>query len=207
MLPEPDAHSPDPSLRLAKQRLRGRILAMRDNLPAPARDIASRALVERIKALPSFLAARRVLLTLPFRSEWNTRPLAEAALRAGKSVAVPRVDRSARMLILHDVADLDRDIVPGYLGIPEPRLDRPPVAPSSIDWALVPGAAFDASGRRLGYGGGFYDRLLPLLRDDVPRIVGAFDLQLVDEVPAGPHDAKVDLIATESRTIEIPASR
>ena len=108
--------------------------------------------------------ARTVLLTLPFRSEWDTRPLAVDALRAGKRVVIPRVDRVARMLRLHAVADLDADVVAGYLGIPEPRETLPVVEPGDVDWVLVPGVAFDAAGRRLGYGGGFYDRLLPLIR-------------------------------------------
>ena len=117
----PDARAPDPSLRSIKQALRGRILAVRDDFPAEARREASLALVARIAALPSFDAAGAVLLTLPYRSEWDTKPLAATALAQGKLLAMPRVDRVARMLVLHRVIDLDRDIVPGVLGIPEPR--------------------------------------------------------------------------------------
>ena len=63
------------------------------------------------------------------------------------------------------------------------------------------GVAFDAAGRRLGYGGGFYDRLLPLVRAGVPRIAGAFDVQIVDEVPAGPQDRRVDAVVSPTRTL------
>ena len=63
---------------------------------------------------------------------------------------------------------------------------------------LVPGVAFDRTGRRLGYGGGYYDRLLPLL-GRATRVAGAFDLQLVDRVPCAPHDVCVDVIVTESQ--------
>ena len=195
----PDARAPDPSLRSIKQALRGRILALRDDLAADARSEASLALVTRIAALPSFRAAGSVLLTLPYRSEWDTKPLATSALVQGKIVAMPRVDRVARMLILHRVNDLDRDIVRGGIGIPEPRPTAPQLRPDAIDWVLVPGVAFDAAGRRLGYGGGFYDRLLPLLRPEAPCIAGALDLQVVDEVPASPHDRRVDLVITPTR--------
>ena len=104
------------------------------------------------------------------------------------------------MLVLHRVFDLSVDIVPGWLGIPEPRPTAPQVPPESIDWVLVPGLAFDATGRRLGYGGGFYDRLLPLLRPGVQCVAGALDLQIVDEVPASPHDRRVDLVITPTRS-------
>ena len=68
---------------------------------------------------------------------------------------------------------------------------------------LVPGVAFDLAGRRLGYGGGYYDRLLPLLSPDAARVAGAFELQIVDRVPAAPHDVAVGTIVTESRTLAL----
>ena len=190
-----------PALREAKFALRRRVLAARDALPADARTAAAAAIVGRIVALPSFAGARTALLTLPFRNEWDTRPLVTAALAAAKSVAMPRVNGARRMLELHAIADPERDVVAGPQGIPEPRPQCAPVALDAIDWVLVPGVAFDRGGRRLGYGGGYYDRLLPLLPPRVPRIAGAFHVQIVDRVPAGPHDIAVDAIITERETI------
>jgi 5-formyltetrahydrofolate cyclo-ligase len=69
---------------------------------------------------------------------------------------------------------------------------------------LVPGVAFDASGHRLGYGGGYYDRLLPRLRRDAARIAGGYEMQLVDRVPAALHDVPVQALATEVRTLPMP---
>jgi 5-formyltetrahydrofolate cyclo-ligase len=63
--------------------------------------------------------------------------------------------------------------------------------------------AFDLQGRRLGYGGGYYDRLLALLDPGAQRIAGAFDLQVAEQVPAAPHDLVVDAIVTETRMIPI----
>jgi 5-formyltetrahydrofolate cyclo-ligase len=63
--------------------------------------------------------------------------------------------------------------------------------------------AFDRAGHRIGYGGGYYDRLLPLLRADAHRVAGAFELQLVDHVPAASHDVAVDAVVTEARSISI----
>jgi 5-formyltetrahydrofolate cyclo-ligase len=189
------------ALRDAKIALRRQVLARRDALPADARAAGAAAIAARIAALPSFIAARVVLLTLAFRSEWDTSPLVLAALAAGRTVAVPRVDPQKRMLSLHSITDIGCDTDPGHQGIPEPRPYCPEVAPAAIDWVLVPGVAFDAAGRRLGYGGGYYDRLLPLLRPDAARVAGAFELQITDQVPAAPHDLFVDTIVTELRTL------
>src|SRR4029079_12226943 len=98
------------------------ILAQRDALPATARAAAAVSIVDGIVALASFIHARTVLLTMAFRTEWNTEPLIRAALDAGKTVALPRVDVNSRMLVLHAIADPQRDITVGYRGIPEPAL-------------------------------------------------------------------------------------
>lgn len=190
-----DASTPS-ALRLAKQSLRGRVLAAREDLSPQVRAAEALSIRDRLTALPSFRHATCLLLTLPFRSEWDTRPLVDAALREGRRIAVPRVDREFRTLRLHAIENVDRDIVPGYLGVPEPRPTLPAIHPVEVDWVLVPGVAFDAQGRRLGYGGGFFDRLLPLIAAEAPKIAGAFDVQIVDEVPAGPLDHRVDAIAT-----------
>ena len=116
-----DASAPQGvALREAKLALRRQMLARRDAEPAEVRAAASAAIAARFPMLPEFAAASAVLLTLPFRSEWDTLPLVRAALAAGKIVAVPRVDAQARMLELHAILDPDRDIVTGFQGIPEP---------------------------------------------------------------------------------------
>ncbi|MEP7061367.1 MAG: 5-formyltetrahydrofolate cyclo-ligase [Betaproteobacteria bacterium] len=187
------------ALREAKQALRERVLARRDALAADARAAAQYAIAARLAAMPAFMAARTLLMTLPFRNEWDTRPLIDAAHAAGKRVALPRVDERSRMLDLFEVIDLAIDVRPGYRGIDEPCGHCAPVAATSVDYVLVPGIAFDPECRRLGYGGGFYDRLLPLVPAHAPRISGAFDVQIVERVPAAPHDIGVDSVVTESR--------
>jgi 5-formyltetrahydrofolate cyclo-ligase len=202
----PSAAPTGPALREAKRAMRTAVVALRDALPPDARAAASQAIATRVMALPEFASASSILVTLPFRSEWDSALVARAALSLGKRVIVPRVDVSARMLTLHVLDSLDRDIEPGYRGIPEPRADTPRVVPDEVTVALVPGVAFDAAGRRLGYGGGYYDRLLPLIAREVPRIAGAFDLQVVDHVPAAPHDHPIHVIVTPTRTVGPRAS-
>jgi 5-formyltetrahydrofolate cyclo-ligase len=203
--PVPDAAAlTGPALHEAKRTMRGAIVAARDALPEAERRAAAQAIAERVRALRSYADARCVLVTLPFRSEWDTRSLVAAALAAGKTVALPRVNETTRMLDLHAVTDIEHETEPGYRGIPEPAPELPPVALAAIDWVLVPGVAFDLQGRRLGYGGGYYDRLLALLRPGTLRVAGAFDLQVVAAVPAAPHDLVVNVIVTETRVLPIP---
>ena len=192
-------------LRAAKQTLRASILARRDALDLPTRERASAAIAAAIVALDSYAAARTVFLFASFGSEWATRPVIDHAIAGGKRVVLPRVDRAQRMLVLHRVVDPDADLGPGVMGILEP-LPRCEVVPATaIDWVMVPGLGFDRAGRRLGYGGGYYDRTLPTLSSRAARVVGAFAVQVVDEVPCGPHDTTIDLLLTE-RGIEFERS-
>jgi 5-formyltetrahydrofolate cyclo-ligase len=193
------------ALREAKGALRGRMLAARDAMPGAERTAASTAISARMLTLPSWQAAKCVLLTLAFRSEYDPRALIDDTLAAGRILALPRVDTVRRMLVLHRVVDLAREIAQGYRAIPEPLPDTPVLDPVTVDWVLVPGVAFDRQGRRLGYGGGFYDRLLPSLKPGVQRVAGIFALQLVDAVPAAPHDATVHAGVTEHATLATPA--
>lgn len=190
-------------LRVAKEALRARTIAAREALAAPEHAELSQAIAARVAALPAWKRAEAVLLTLPIRSEWNTRLLAAAALASGKRVILPRIDLPRRMLALHRVNDLVRDVVAGRHAIPEPRPECERVAPDAVDWVLVPGVAFDPGGHRLGYGGGYYDRLLPLVPPSAAKVAGAFDLQVVDAVPHGAHDFPVDAIVTETRHIVV----
>lgn len=185
----------------AKRALRARILSARDRMPAAARIEAARAIATTLSAREDFLAAPTLLLTLPFGSEWDTAPLLAEAFKRSKVVVLPRVNLATRMLELCAVTDLQRDVAPGYRGIREPLLHCAGVDPAAIGWALIPGVAFDRLGRRLGYGGGFYDRLQPMLAPRGARIAGAFELQIVADVPSAAHDLAVDAIVTEVRTL------
>ena len=191
------------ALREAKRILRESTQAARDALTDAERADASRSIADKLARLPSFTPARTILVTMPFRSEWDSRLFAAEALAAGKRVVSPRVNPATKMLTLHHIADLVRDVAPGYRGIPEPLPHSAEVAADAIDWVLVPGLAFDEHGRRLGYGGGYYDRLLPLVPRAASRVAGAFEVQIVSSIPTGPHDLGVDCIVTEARVITI----
>ena len=207
---QPDATGPEgaltgAALHAAKRALRATMIAARDALDPAVRAAASHTIGEQLKALPSFVAARVVLVTFPFGSEWDSRPCALTVLSSGKTLVAPRVNNATRMLELHAVDDIAHQVTAGFRGIPEPLSSLPRFDATHIDWVLVPGVAFGADGRRLGYGGGFYDRLMATLAKATPCIAGAFDAQIAAHIPAAAHDLYVDRIITESRTY--PASK
>ena len=119
------------------------------------------------------------------------------ALAEGKRVALPKV--KGMELELYEIGNFDLDVAPGAWGIPEPEHGRP-VKIEDIGLIVVPGAAFDESGNRIGYGAGFYDKLLLSYRGRTAAL--AFELQIVTAVPADPHDIPVQKIVTEKRVID-----
>jgi 5-formyltetrahydrofolate cyclo-ligase len=140
-----------------------------------------------------------VLTYAALPSELDPSLAIDVLRRRGVRVAYPRIEAPG-VLGMHWV-ESEADFVPGPLSIRQPPEDSPRVAHDEIDAVIVPGSAFDETGARLGYGGGFFDRLLPMLRPDCARIGVAFDEQLVPEVPAEEHDACVDLVVTPTRVI------
>ncbi len=119
------------------------------------------------------------------------------ALADGKRVVLPKV--KGKELELFEILDVERDIAPGAWGIPEPRETRT-ARVEDIDLILVPGAAFDEQGNRIGYGAGFYDKLLPFYKGRTVAL--AFELQMVSAVPAASHDVPIQKIITEKRVID-----
>jgi 5-formyltetrahydrofolate cyclo-ligase len=91
-------------------------------------------------------------------------------------------------------------LTPGAHGIPEPDSSAPQIDADTLDALLVPGVAFTRSGVRLGQGGGFYDRFIPKMRPDAPRIGLCHSWQVVDDLPAEPHDVRVTHVVTEKET-------
>ncbi|MEO8136336.1 MAG: 5-formyltetrahydrofolate cyclo-ligase [Betaproteobacteria bacterium] len=194
-----ESESPAKSLHERKAVLRAVVLAERDLYPPAERKERSRLIVESIAALPGFRSASRVLLTSSFGSEVDTRPLVDHTLATGKILLLPLVNKTARMLELYEVVDPQSQLARGTYGIAEPRPERCRRATyDEVEWVLVPGVVYADDGFRIGYGGGYYYRLLPLLKAGTPRVSAAFQFQRRPQVPHGVHDQKIDLIVTDA---------
>jgi 5-formyltetrahydrofolate cyclo-ligase len=184
----------------AKSELRQRVRA---RLKQP-RSVSFGSASERIRQLlirqDIWRNARAVLLYSPLTEEPDVWPLVQAALTAGKTVALPRYDALGKQYAAGLVRNPDADIHSGQFGIREPKDSCPVVPLNELDLVLVPGIAFDPGGRRLGRGKGHYDQLLPSVRGKTCGV--AFDEQLVDEIPVEPHDVRLNFILTPTRWIE-----
>jgi 5-formyltetrahydrofolate cyclo-ligase len=185
---------------LDKGEARRRALAARDALPKAERDRLAAAVRARALELPELAAAGTVMLFASFRSELDTAPLADWVLQAGKTLCLPRILGPRRMAAFR-VTDRAADLEPGKWDIPEPREGLDEVAPEAIDLVFVPGSAFDERGGRCGYGGGFYDNLLPRTRPGTPWVALTFEVQLVPDIDCEPHDLPMTAIVTERRVI------
>jgi 5-formyltetrahydrofolate cyclo-ligase len=171
-------------------------------LEPDARSAQEDALVEAFPRLSGWSESRTVLLYVSaFPEEIRTERLLSLACEASRRLVLPRVDLAEGRLRLHRVGDPRSELKPGILGIPEPLPGLPEVGPDEVDWALVPGLAFDERGYRLGRGAGHYDRLLPMMRPDCICWSIGFACQLVSALPVERHDIALDGISTPDRTI------
>ncbi|WP_426958146.1 5-formyltetrahydrofolate cyclo-ligase [Muricoccus radiodurans] len=186
----------DVLLHEAKAAARGVALARR---AAAARDGAAESLAAHVLRHAPPPAGARVAGFWPMGEEIDIRPLLRALAERGHPLCLPRTPKRGAPLAFHHWTFGD-PLVRGPFGTSQPAPEAPPVTP---DWLLVPLLAFDRTGRRLGYGGGYYDRTLSAL-PQAGRIGVAFACQELDAVPAGPHDAPLDAVATEAGVIRFP---
>lgn len=183
-----------------KQHLRTVLSEARRNLPRETAAALSAQVQARLLGSAAYRNAPRVALYAPRDCEVDTALVAADALASGRLVLYPRVDRTRGRMTLAAVADL-AELRPGAWGIPEPPADAPAFeAPELGEGALicVPGLAFTPAGARLGRGGGYYDRMLARLGAKTVSAGLGYAFQILDRLPEGSFDRRLDLIVTES---------
>jgi 5-formyltetrahydrofolate cyclo-ligase len=185
-------------LKKAKRDVRRRVLAERDALPPERREALAARVTERFLALAEVQTAEVVMAFWSFGSELPTLPLIEALVVRGCVVALPRIVEGA----LEPRTWRPGEPLSGTpFGVMEPE-EGAVLEPSTVDVIATPAVAFDRSGRRVGYGGGFYDRFFPRTHSDAVRAGIGFGVQLVDgDLPGAPFDLRVGVVVTESETV------
>lgn len=182
-----------------KKKLRKRIMDKRSALPPEAILEGSVGALEMVRSLLEWKDAAEVLIYWPIRGELDVRPLTRELWDRGARVLMPRCrpDTYGEMDIA--CAACEDDLTEGAFSIMEPDSKTcPPVDSCCPDLALIPGVCFDRRGFRLGFGGGYYDRLLGTgAMKNTLKIGLGYTFQLVDELPTQPWDMPVDIICTE----------
>ncbi|MCJ2038037.1 5-formyltetrahydrofolate cyclo-ligase [Methylobacterium sp. J-059] len=177
-----------------KAALRSDALARRDALDPEIRRAGSLAIAEHALTVAGLAEAALVGAFWPIRSEADPRPLIECLFARGQRVALPKVTPDG--LVFREWR-AGETLVAGRFGLSEPRDDLPALDPTAL---IVPLAAFDRRGQRIGYGRGYYDQAISRLSRSGPVLtIGiAFSVQEIQRVPAEPHDRPLDHLVTEA---------
>lgn len=184
---------------LAKSRIRAEVLKKRNEISLNIKALKDDVIKERLFSLKEFKSAKSIMFYTSIRSEVYTLGMIREALWMGKKVSLPRVDVMRHCLKIYEVKETG-ELTPGYMGIPEPLPQKNRLRSlNSIDMVIMPGVAFDPTGGRLGYGEGYYDRLLR--RRGILKTALAYEEQIVRHIPSDEHDVRVDAIVTEERVI------
>ncbi len=189
--------------RAAKQTLRAELKGRRAALTSRELQVAGDAAARLVTQLPEWRQAKSVCLYASFGGELPTDALLALALLEGKRLLLPRVTDRTR-LTLHEVTDLGA-LQPSRLGIREPKASAPAALPAEAGLILVPGLGFDGAGRRLGFGGGFYDRLLAKPPRKTFLLGHAHAFQLLPRLPDETHDVRVRAVVTPQGVIRCRA--
>jgi 5-formyltetrahydrofolate cyclo-ligase len=162
----------------------------------------SRAVEDRLFACKNLSVCQNIMFVLSFGNEVRTDEMIKRSLKDGKQVYVPRLITRERRLEVCEITDMDQEFELGSYDIREPsRSNSKVVSPSKIDAVIAPGLAFDRSGARIGFGGGYFDWIFKQLPDEALRLGVAYEFQIGDSIPQDSWDERVQIIFTENDTI------
>jgi 5-formyltetrahydrofolate cyclo-ligase len=190
----------------AKRALRAELRERRQIRSDAARDAAAEGIAAQLGALLDRTGARSVSCFLSTPSEPGTRVFVDQAVARGIRVLLP-ISRTDGLLDWK-AATGEFDITEGLFGLPEPVGDvLGPIAVNDVDLMIIPAAAVDRRGMRMGWGRGYFDKTIGSMENCPPVYAVIFDSELMDEVPSDAHDQPVDGIVTPSQTLTFAAPR
>ena len=181
-----------------KQQLRATIRRLSAQLPFRYREAANRAIARHLLALPEYRSAGAVFCFVSAGREIDTRPILEQTLADGKMLCIPLCVADG-IMELRAIRNLE-ELFPGAYGILEPPADSPALSPDQIDLAVIPCVTCSREGRRLGRGGGYYDRFLAHYRG--AAVLLCRERLLRQEIPFGVHDYPIPWVLTEAGLFE-----
>jgi len=180
-----------------KKKLRQTLREILASIPPETRHEASHRACDRLVDTREYQRAEVVMVFLSLPTEIDTTPLVLQCWRDRKRVLAPKVSWEQRRMLPIEIRSLSDDLRPTQFGILEPVRGTPiPVA--DIDLVIVPGLGFDVTGNRIGRGRGFYDQFLASSEWHGIACGLAFERQVVERVPTGNYDIRVDMLVTET---------
>ena len=180
-----------------KETLRKQMFNKRNLFPQHDAEVSSDIICRRLGIFMDYRNAKNIMLYLPINSEVNTIPIIQMCQEDDKKILIPTIQNDEITACeFKGFETLEK----GKFKVLEP-CDKTPFPPAKIDLICVPGLAFNTGRYRLGYGGGYYDRFLPMLREDCFKVGIAYDFQVTNLLPIEPHDFKLDMVITEVQFI------
>ena len=184
-----------------KKELRREKIRARNALTEEQRSVYSAEICGRIADTPEYAAAETIFIYKWVKGEVRLDELERTAAIDGKRLIYPLCITKTEMLAIEPGSGSDAWKESGFMGIMEPVPERGRVIdPAEIELAICPCSSFDEQCRRLGMGGGFYDRYLPGCIN-AAKIAVAFEAQLAEEIPADEYDIPVEAVITEKRIL------
>lgn len=182
-----------------KNKLRNYYKDKRSKLTKEEIDLKSSLILKNLLTNDFWKKADTIMVYLSFKNEVETKSIIKSAWEDNKKVIIPICQKDCT--ILPSLFTSFNDLEANKLGILEPSTNKIQIAdPLSIDLCLIPGLAFDLEGHRLGFGKGYYDRFLPLLKPNTPKIALSYELQLsTSTIINEEHDVLMDGICTEEK--------
>jgi len=180
-----------------KENIRKIIRSKRKKLPNGYREKSSKTIEKKFLDTSYYLNSKNILIYHPIKGEVDTEIIIREALKDKKNIILPRVHNNRLKLFF--VENPPGQLEKGAYSImePVPRLCRP-AGIHDIDLIVIPGVSFDKNLNRLGYGGGYYDKILENVPEKTKKIALCFNIQLVNKIPVMEHDIKVDVLITET---------
>lgn len=183
----------------SKGELRKKILNIRNSMPEEEAVNKSRLIIDKLTDLDEYMRSRTVFVYMSFKNEVITSALIKRMLSENKRVVIPYTDTKNTVIIPSELKSTEEDLVLSPFGYYEPIYEKiKAVGPEEFDMIITPGVVFDKRLNRVGFGKGYYDRLLCRKRKDAKAVAIAYEFQVLNEVPAEEHDIKMDMIITES---------
>ena len=186
--------------KMEKVAIRKIMIRRRNYLAADEVAELSRNIEENLFSYNEFLGRQRILYYLSFQKEVSTYSMVSRSLKLQKKVYVPRINKIAKKIEICQIKNLDGDMELNGFGIKEP-VHAPVESPEKIDAVVAPGLAFDPSGARIGFGGGYYDKLFAELPKSVLLIGIAYSCQIMGSLHQDFWDRKVQKVVTEKEIL------